>query len=117
MSIFENHKDKYVKFFTREDKGGMFYISSHADGICTLEELYQAFKERLYKEKREEFFKKGIHAESDFRKEFYGDKFEVARSEKQIELERQGHIFNGQEALDNHEIDPSKECYCGRPVK
>lgn len=41
----------------------------------------------------------------------------VMRSEQQKELERQGHIFNGQEWLDNHEIDPNKECYCGRQVR
>ena len=40
----------------------------------------------------------------------------VYKSEKQLILERQGHVFNGQELLDNHEIDETKECYCGRPV-
>jgi hypothetical protein len=36
-------------------------------------------------------------------------------SEKQKTLEAQGCVFRGQERLDNHEIDPNKECYCGRP--
>ena len=40
----------------------------------------------------------------------------VLKSQKQIELERQGHVFRGQELLDNHQIDPGKECYCGRPI-
>ncbi len=40
----------------------------------------------------------------------------LLKSEKQIELERQGHIFKGQELLDNHEIDVGKPCYCGRPI-
>ena len=43
--------------------------------------------------------------------------FEVSptRSEKQVQLERQGCVFKGQEWLDNHELDSSKPCYCGRP--
>lgn len=41
----------------------------------------------------------------------------VCKSEKQIKLERQGCVFNGQELLDNHELDDKKECYCGRPNK
>lgn len=41
----------------------------------------------------------------------------VSKSEKQITLEKQGCVFQGQEWLDNHEIDPVKECYCGRPLK
>jgi hypothetical protein len=41
----------------------------------------------------------------------------IVKSEKQKQLERQGCVFRGQEALDNHEIDPEKECYCGRPNK
>ena len=40
----------------------------------------------------------------------------VAKSEKQIILERQGCVFRGQELLDNHEIDPTKDCYCGRKM-
>lgn len=43
-----------------------------------------------------------------------GGTFAVAKSEKQIILERQGCVFRGQELLDNHEIDPTKDCYCGR---
>lgn len=38
-------------------------------------------------------------------------------SEKQRTLERQGCVFDGQEPLDRHEIDPHKMCYCGRPRK
>lgn len=41
----------------------------------------------------------------------------VQKSEKQKTLERQGCVFQGQESLDNHEIDPIKKCYCGRPLK
>ena len=41
----------------------------------------------------------------------------VLKSEKQKTLEKQGCVFIWQELLDNHEIDPSKECYCGRPLK
>ena len=44
-------------------------------------------------------------------------KFEVAASPKQRQLEAQGCIFRGQELLDNHELDPAKGCYCGRPNK
>ena len=40
----------------------------------------------------------------------------VMKSEKQKTLEKQGCVFIGQELLDNHEIDPSKDCYCGRPL-
>lgn len=39
----------------------------------------------------------------------------ILKSDKQIKLERQGCQFHGQELLDNHEIDPNKPCYCGRP--
>jgi hypothetical protein len=38
----------------------------------------------------------------------------VKKSEKQIRLEQQGCIFTGQEFLDNHELDMTKPCYCGR---
>lgn len=41
--------------------------------------------------------------------------FPILKSEKQITLEKQGCVFQGQEWLDNHEIDPKKECYCKRP--
>jgi len=44
-------------------------------------------------------------------------KFEIVRSDNQITLERQGCVFRGQELLDSHELDPDKECYCGRPNK
>lgn len=39
----------------------------------------------------------------------------MMKSDKQKLLEQQGCIFRGQELLDNHELDPNKECYCGRP--
>ena len=39
----------------------------------------------------------------------------VLKSEKQILLEKQGCVFKGQELLDNHELDITKKCYCGRP--
>jgi hypothetical protein len=42
--------------------------------------------------------------------------FKVQKSDKQIQLEKQGCVFRGQEALDNHEISLDKECYCGRPL-
>lgn len=42
-------------------------------------------------------------------------KFPVMRSEKQVQLEANGCVFRGQEALDNHQLDKSKPCYCGRP--
>ena len=42
-------------------------------------------------------------------------RFEVASSDKQKQLEDQGCVFMGQEALDSHELDMAKECYCGRP--
>jgi len=38
----------------------------------------------------------------------------VQKSKKQKDLERQGHIFRGQELLDAHESDSRKPCYCGR---
>jgi len=41
----------------------------------------------------------------------------VVKSSLQIELERQGHTFRGQESLANHESDPQKECYCHRPIR
>ncbi len=43
----------------------------------------------------------------------------ICKSDKQKTLEAQGCVFSktGQELLDNHEIDPAKECYCGRPNK
>ena len=43
--------------------------------------------------------------------------FNPQRSHIQIELERNGCVFMGQELLSNHEIDLGKECYCGRPNK
>ena len=43
--------------------------------------------------------------------------FPVAKSEQQKLLEANGCVFYGQEALDNHEPNPEKECYCGRPMK
>ena len=42
------------------------------------------------------------------------NKLSVKKSKKQKDLEKQGHMFRGQELLDNHEIDPKKPCYCGR---
>ena len=41
----------------------------------------------------------------------------MVKSEKQIKLEVNGCVFNGQERLDNHELNKDKECYCGRPNK
>ena len=41
----------------------------------------------------------------------------MVKGDKQIQLEKNGCVFTGQELLDNHEIDPEKECYCGRPNK
>ena len=38
------------------------------------------------------------------------------KTDKQKRLERQGCVFFWQELLDNHELDPDKECYCGRPL-
>ena len=40
----------------------------------------------------------------------------MMKSDKQKQLEKQGCVFNGQELLDNHEIDIKKNCYCGRPL-
>ena len=47
----------------------------------------------------------------------YKARFAVVKSQKQMQLEAQGCIFRGgqQELLDNHERDPMKDCYCGRP--
>ncbi len=39
----------------------------------------------------------------------------MCKSDKQIQLEKQGCVFTGQERLDNHELDINKKCYCGRP--
>lgn len=39
----------------------------------------------------------------------------VHKSHKQRVLEQQGCVFRSQELLDNHETNPTKECYCGRP--
>jgi len=44
------------------------------------------------------------------------NEFRVSKSEKQETLEENGCVFRGQELLDNHEIDPEKPCYCGRPM-
>ena len=41
--------------------------------------------------------------------------FNMAKSEAQKRLERQGCFFLGQELMDRHELDPDKPCYCGRP--
>ena len=41
----------------------------------------------------------------------------ACKSRKQIQLEENGCVFRGQEALDNHELDKDKKCYCGRPNK
>jgi len=46
-----------------------------------------------------------------------GSEFLVSKTDKQIQLEKQGCVFRGQEFLDNHELDPDKKCYCGRPDK
>jgi len=42
-------------------------------------------------------------------------KIAVQTSAKQDQLEKQGCEFSGQEALDNHELDMDKPCYCKRP--
>lgn len=39
----------------------------------------------------------------------------MLKSDKQKQLEKKGCAFKGQELLDNHELDASKPCYCGRP--
>ena len=39
----------------------------------------------------------------------------ISKSEKQKTLEENGCALNGQEYLDNHEIDINKPCYCKRP--
>ena len=41
----------------------------------------------------------------------------MCKSDKQKTLEANGCVFKGQERMDNHELDLSKECYCGRPLK
>lgn len=38
------------------------------------------------------------------------------KSDLQIKLENQGCVFNGQEALSNHEENINKPCYCKRPL-
>jgi len=38
-------------------------------------------------------------------------------STKQRILTQQGCVFSGQEWIDNHELDHTKDCYCGRPNK
>lgn len=43
--------------------------------------------------------------------------FNVQKHAIQETLEKQGCMFTGQELLSNHELDPSKPCYCGRPLK
>ena len=50
-------------------------------------------------------------------KTFPNYEMRVQKSEKQKRLEIQGCVFYGQELLDNHELDPCKPCYCGRPNK
>ena len=40
----------------------------------------------------------------------------VMKSDKQRKLESNGCVFRGQERLDNHQADPKKPCYCGRPL-
>ena len=45
----------------------------------------------------------------------FGKLLRVMKSNKQIQLEKQGCRFNGQELLSNHELDKDKKCYCGRP--
>jgi hypothetical protein len=49
--------------------------------------------------------------------ELKGDVFAVQKSQKQLQLEAHGCVFKDQELLSAHEIDPMKECYCGRPNK
>jgi hypothetical protein len=41
--------------------------------------------------------------------------FSVRKSQNQRQLEKQGCVFVGQELLGNHELDPEKDCCCGRP--
>ena len=41
----------------------------------------------------------------------------MCKSDKQKQLEENGCVFRGQERLDNHELDLTKECYCGRSNK
>ena len=71
----------------------------------TFEDLYQAFKKRYDREQQERKSKPCNSFPESW----------VCKSEKQIQLERQGCRFNGQELLDNHELDPEKPCQCGRP--
>ena len=64
----------------------------------------------------------GVRAcKSLYRNSFFGAKlpscFEVQKSDKQIRLEKQGCVFQGQGKLDDHEIDPDKPWCCGRPLK
>ncbi len=45
------------------------------------------------------------------------NKINVKKSDKQKTLEQNGCVFRGQEALDNHELDINKPCYCKRPFR
>ena len=52
-----------------------------------------------------------------FEELFSQSKFLIQKSDLQKALEMQGHVFQGQESLTAHELNPEKPCYCGRPVK
>ena len=43
--------------------------------------------------------------------------FTVVKSDIQKTLDSQGCVFREQELLSNHELDMSKNCYCGRRNK
>ena len=41
-----------------------------------------------------------------------GAVFAVQKSDLQIKLEREGHIFRGQEPLSLHVLDKNERCFC-----
>ena len=88
--------------WSKPQEAGRFYDCL---GHLKIEDLYQAFKKRYDREQQERKSKPCNSFPESW----------VCKSEKQIQLERQGCRFNGQELLDNHELDPEKPCQCGRP--
>jgi len=88
-------------------KGAPFESDIRMSEVCS-DECYEIYMHDEDSESAEQAKADAIYEEL---------KMKVRKSDKQNTLEQQGCIFKGQELLDNHEINPDKECSCGRPLK
>lgn len=52
IDIFDKYGEYYIHLYKKQDQGEVFYLVD--TGMITLEEFYQAFKDRYDREKDEE---------------------------------------------------------------